>query len=104
MDYKVIITHPARDQLDDVIRYILYELQNEQAALSVMQDADETGRRLSRIAGNLKLCDDPRLRTLGYRMIHFKNHHYFMLYRIEGSMVYVDAVYHDLQDYENISE
>lgn len=25
-----------------------------------------------------------------------------MIYRIEGTTVYVDAIYHQLQDYENI--
>lgn len=35
-------------------------------------------------------------------MIHFKYHRYFMLYRIEDDKVCVDAIYHDLQDYEGI--
>ena len=102
MAYKIIITHSAQNQLDAAIHYILNVLQNEQAALSVMEDAEKTGHRLSYAAGSLKLCDDPELRALGYRMIHFKNHNYFMLYRIEDNTVYVDAIYHDLQDYENM--
>ena len=55
------------------------------------------------MAGSLKLCDDPKLHVLGYRTIHFKHHKYFMLYRIEDDKVYVDVIYHDSQDYENIA-
>lgn len=102
MDYEVILTHPAKVQLDHIVDYLLHELENTQAALSVIDDAETTRIRLSLIAGSLKLCDDPVLRDLGYRMIHFKHHRYFMLYRIEDSKVYVDAIYHDTQDYENL--
>ncbi len=102
MDYEVILTDMARAQLDHIIDYILSEFKSEQAALSVMKDAEDTRVRLSRIASSLKLCDDTGLRALGYRIIHFKYHKYFMLYRIENNRVFVDAIYHDMQDYENI--
>lgn len=38
------------------------------------------------------------------RVIHFKRHNYFMLYRIHDDIVYVDVIYHDLQDYEQFSK
>lgn len=103
MEYEVILTNPAREQLEQIIHYILYELESVQAADSVMRDAEATQQRLSRIAGSLKLCEDTKLRDLGYRTIRFKSHNYFMLYRMEGGRVYVDGIYHDLQDYENMS-
>ncbi|MFR2038592.1 MAG: type II toxin-antitoxin system RelE/ParE family toxin, partial [Anaerobutyricum sp.] len=31
----------------------------------------------------------------------FLSHRYFMLYRIENDTVYVDNIFHELQDYEN---
>lgn len=83
MDYEVILTDPAKAQLDHIIGYILSKFRSEQAALSVMEDADNTRVRLSHAADSLKLCDDPGLRALGYRTIHFKHHRYFMLYRVE---------------------
>ncbi|MDE7311194.1 MAG: type II toxin-antitoxin system RelE/ParE family toxin [Eubacterium sp.] len=102
-EYKVVITHDAKAQLTQILRYLKQELGNDQAAQSMKSDMKDTKQRLSRIAGSLKLCDDAKLRSLGYRTIHFKHHRYFMLYRIEDSIVYVDAVYHDLQDFENLS-
>lgn len=104
MDYKVILTHPAKVQLEHIIDYILSKYENSQEALSIMEDAEETRFRLSHVAASLKLCDDAKLHSLGYRTIHFKHHRYFMLYRIQDDIVYVDAIYHDLQDYKNISK
>ena len=52
-------------------------------------------------ASSLNVCDNPRLQSLGYRRINFQQHRYFMLYRIENDVVYVDDIFHELQDYEN---
>lgn len=104
MDYEVILTIPAKAQLDHIIEYVLSKYENTQAALGIMDDAEETKYRLSHVAGGLKLCEDPRLHSLGYRTIHFKRHRYFMLYRIQDDVVFVDAIYHDLQDYESLLE
>lgn len=101
MDYKVIMSERAQSQLDKFIYYILVELGNEQAAGNVLADADKTKERLSRVAGSLSLCDNLRLRALGYRVIRFERHKYLMVYRIEGNIVYVEGIYHELQDYEN---
>ena len=101
MDYEVIISDKAEAQLDRFISHILVVLGNEQAAASVLDDAEKTKERLSHVAENLKLCDNPKLRTLGYRIIHFAHHRYLMIYRIDGNIAYVEGMYHELQDYEN---
>ena len=101
MDYKVMITSDAEEDLDRFIRYLLFKKKNRQATLNVLNDFEETKRTLSVAAGSLKLCDNPRLNALGYRKIHFLSHRYFMLYRIEGNLAIVDNIFHELQDYEN---
>lgn len=101
-DFKVILTEKAEIQAQQILDYLAYELENMQAALSVEQDMKNTTTRLSYMAGSLKLCDDADLRALGYRTIHFKQHRYFMLYKIVDNCAYVIGIYHDLQDYENI--
>ena len=101
MDYKVVITIDAEKDLDNFIRYLLWEKKNEQAAQNVLDDFEATKNSLKYVAGSLKLCDNPRLRKLGYRRINFLNHRYFMLYRIVDGVVFVDNIFHDLQDYEN---
>ena len=99
--FDVIISPKALSQLNDYIDYLQYTLLNDQAAYNVWQDALETREQLSKVAGSLKFCAHPQLKKNGYRAIHFMRHRYLMLYRVEGKTAYVDAVYHQLQDYEN---
>lgn len=101
MDYKVVLTKEAEKDLDRFITYLLFEKKSEQAAGNVLDDFEETKRILTYVAGSLKLCDHPRLRESGYRRINFLSHRYFMLYRIENDTVYIDGIFHELQDYEN---
>ena len=101
MDYKVVMTTDAEEDLDRFIRYLLFEKQNSQVASNVLNDFEATKQTLSNVAGSLKLCDNPRLNVLGYRKIHFLSHRYFMLYRVEGNLAIVDNIFHELQDSEN---
>lgn len=101
MDYKVVMTTDAEEDLDRFIQYLLFEKQNSQAASNVLNDYEATKHTLSSVAGSLKLCDNPRLKALGYRKIHFLSHRYFMLYRVEGNLAIIDNIFHELQDYEN---
>lgn len=102
MDYKVVVTVDAEEDLNNYIRYLLIVKKNEQAAKNVLDDFEATVQSLKRVAGSLKLCDNPRLRKLGYRRINFLSHRYFMMYRIDEDVVFVDNIFHELQDYENI--
>lgn len=99
--FDVIISPKALSQLNDYIDYLQYTLLNDQAANDVWQDALETRDQLSKVAGSLKLCTHPQLKKHEYHIIHFMRHRYIMLYRIENTTAYVDAIYHQLQDYEN---
>ena len=71
MEYKVFLTSQAQLDFRNITHYLLYELKSEQATISVTDDMEETIERLSYMTSGLKLCDDPRLRDLGYRTIHF---------------------------------
>ena len=54
MDYKVIVTDDAFEDLDNILYYILFVLKNEQAAQNVLSDFELTKQHLSHIAGSLK--------------------------------------------------
>ena len=101
MAYKVVITKDAEKDLDEFVKYLLFEKRNEQAARNVLNDYDATIVSLKIVAGSLKLCDNPRLRKYEYRRINFLHHRYFMMYRIVENVVYIDNIFHELQDYEN---
>ena len=101
MDYKVVVTAEAEEDLNQFIQYLLFAKKNKQAAKNVLDDFENTIKKLKYVADSLKVCDNPRLQSLGYRRINFQQHRYFMLYRIENDVVYVDDIFHELQDYEN---
>lgn len=101
MDYKVVITLDAEEDLERFVKYLMDEKKSMQAAENVLNDFDATIESLKHVAGSLKLCDNPKLRELEYRRINFLNHRYFMVYRIVDNVVFVDNIFHELQDYEN---
>ena len=91
MDYEVIMTSDAENDLDQFIRYLLFEKKSEQAARNLLDDFEQTIQNLQRIAGSLKDCENPRLKKKGYKRINFISHRYFMLYRIEDKKAVVDG-------------
>ena len=101
MEYKVVVTADAEEDLNRYLTYLLFEKKSEQAAKSVLDDFEATIQNLKSAAGSLKLCDNPRLRRLGYRRINFISHRYFIMFRIVEGIVFVDNIFHELQDYEN---
>ena len=101
MEYKVVITADAEEDLNQYIRYLLTVKKSDQAAKNVLDDFEATMRSLESGAGSWKPCDNPRLKELGYRRINFLSHKYFMLCRIDEDTVFVDNIFHELQDYEN---
>ena len=99
--YKAFLTSAASKQLRGHIDYVHYHLRNPIAAQRVWEDANQTISALSTVAGSLKKCGHPVLAELGYRAIRYAKHDYVMLYRIVGNTVYVEGVFHQMQDYEN---
>ena len=93
MDYKVVVTSDAEEDLDRFLQYLLFEKKNEPAAGNILDDFGDTLNCLKNVAGSLSLCENQRLRAL--------RHRYFMLYRIEENTVFIDDIFHELQDYEN---
>lgn len=100
MEYRVVVTKEAEEDLDKFINYLLYEKKSLQAAKNVLDDFEETIKCLKFAAGSIKLCENPKLRELGYHRINFLSHRYFMMYRIVEDTAIVDNIFHELQDYE----
>ena len=102
MGYKVIITPPAQRRLDMYVGYTLNTLRSKQAARAILDDARRTKSILAFTAQSNRLCEHPVLNKYGYRKMYFQRHRFVMLYRIEGNVVIVDGMYHELQDYESV--
>lgn len=101
MNYNVIITERANQQLDNIIHYIVYKLKNKQAAASVLDDVLKAYNKLESVAGALALCEDPYLSGKGYRKLALDKHDYILLYQIEENTVYVNGIFHMLENYRD---
>ena len=102
LEYKVEITEFAEHQLKQILVYILFKFKNPDAVRSIRNDVEVTKNKLKYLPHRMKLCDEPELNSRGYRVILFQKHDYLMLYRVDGNMVYVDGIYHQLQNYQNL--
>ncbi len=102
VSYKVLVAPKALTQLEKYIDYIQYTLLNDQAAKAVWQDAVDTINQLKLSANSIGLCGNNKLAQLGYHKKMFQKHKYVMLYRIENDTVFVEGIYHQMQDYENL--
>ena len=102
MRYEVIASDFTKLQFKSYVDYLRYVLHNEQAADNPLDDADLTEDALSKSAGSLKYCEDPDLRALEYRIILFRTHRYLWIYKVIDDVAEIHAMYHELQDYENL--
>ena len=62
MDYKIVITTDAEEDLDRYIQYLLHEKKSDQAAKNVLDDFEATMKALSKTAGIIKLAKTLLLR------------------------------------------
>ena len=97
--YKIVITDIAKSQLRNYIAYIFDVLKNKQAAIALKEDALLTQKELEIVADSISPIKQGAFE--GYRKIHLKKHRYVLLYSIHDDIVYVERIYHELQDYEN---
>lgn len=51
MDYKVVVTEDAEEDLERFIKYLLYEKRSEQAARNLLDDFENTMRSLEQVVG-----------------------------------------------------
>ena len=56
MDYRVVVTKEAEDDLERFIKYLIIEKKSKQAAENLLNDYDVTIESLEHVAGSLKLC------------------------------------------------
>ncbi len=102
MHYNVVVTIDAEQDLDHFLWYLIFKKENKQAALNVLNDFEKTKDKLSLVAGSLPDCERPRLKKQGYKRMNFLHHRYFLLYRLEENTVFIDHIFHELQDLDNI--
>lgn len=101
MNYKIIVTDQAEEQLDNILYYILMQFNSREGAKSVLDDVLKTYEKLRYVAGSLQLCNDKYLASKGYRKIVLEKHNYVLLYQMRDDEVYVNGIFHVSENYKD---
>ena len=101
IEYKVTVTDDVKKDLKRYRDYLVNVKKSPQSAKNVVLDFRETRKVLQSTAGSIKDPDSVALRTRRLKRINFLKHNYFLLFRIEGTTVFVTNMFHGLEDYEN---
>lgn len=100
MRYNLIITERAEQLLDNTICYILYKLNNRQAAKHLLDNVERIYKRLQENPFQFPECRDKYLSYKGYREAVFPDMRYIIIYRVENNNVFVLGIFHQSEQYD----
>lgn len=100
--YEVIYSPQAIEDYDEIISHIFYDFADQFAAEHFMDEIEKLEDILSVSAESFAFCDDIEFRLRKIRIIHTKEMHYKLLYKVENRTVNVLAIFHSSQDYQQI--
>jgi plasmid stabilization system protein ParE len=102
MACKLIITKEAEADIDGIVQYIAVELNNTEAAKSFLDDIENAYRNVTGQPDMYGLCNDGKLRNMGYRKIAIKN--YIIVYRVseDKEFAVILRVFYGGMDYSKL--
>jgi plasmid stabilization system protein ParE len=100
--FKLVVSDDAHNDIDEIVNYIVKDLQNPQAASHFLDDVEQAYIRIADNPRLFALCSDKRLQKLGYRKVVIKN--YLVLYREDedANTVYVVRIVYGGRDYAKL--
>ena len=99
--YKIIVTAPAQNDLQNAVSYISNELKDKQAAFNLI-DVEETVKSLTDMPERYSVVDDEILSREGFRFIQIKNYLLFYVVRKETQTVVIQRFLYARRDWMNI--
>lgn len=102
MEYKVVITKPAEQDLDDIVSYMVHDLAAPKAASDFLDAVADCYTNLAQMPGMYALCSNPSLNARHYRKVVIKN--YILIYRFDESekTVFILRFFYGGRDYEKL--
>ena len=101
MGYKLVISEYADELLNNLIYYLIYRLQNEQAAKHLLAGIDSIYDRLETNPFQFPLSRDNYLANKGYHEAVVPQMDYVVVFDIRVEVVNVVGVFHQLENYQN---
>ena len=101
MEFSVIVTEHAAQQLENILDYLVYRLHSPQAATNLLNEIEAAYHQLEYMPTSMPYCQDIYLRAKEYIKWPLSKHRYIILYQVKGANVYVNGIFHMLEDYQN---
>jgi plasmid stabilization system protein ParE len=100
--FKLVVSEDAHNDIDEIVSYMVNELQSPQAASHFLDDVEQAYIRIADNPYLFALCSDKRLQELGYHKVVIKN--YLVLYREdeETNTIYVVRIVYGGCDYAKL--
>lgn len=99
MKYRIIITSHAEQQIDRCLQYVSTSLYSKQGVSAIIDDVESAFRTLRIYAESFAYCEDPHLRSKGYRKLSLAQHDYILIYRVSLDVVYIMGFFHMRENY-----
>lgn len=99
MVYNLIITDEGESCIDNQLQYILFKLENMQAAKHFTDSIEIIYDNIEKNPYSYAECKDRILAMMGYHEAVFADMNYKLIYRIEENDIYVMGVYNDRENY-----
>lgn len=97
-DYQVIYLEIAKQDLEQIIDYILRD--NLNVALSLLDEIDQKITKLRDFPELGRIPKDDKLKALGYRILNVAK--YIVFYIIKDQIVEIHRIIHGSRDYINL--
>lgn len=100
MAYKLIVTEHADELLDNILRYLIYQLKNEQAAVHLLDEMKNIYDRLEENPLQFPFSRDTYLANKGYHEVACGQMNYTIVFNIRADVVNIVGIFHQLEDYQ----
>lgn len=100
MKYNLIVTGKANIQLDERVFYLIYTLDNKEAAAHLLDEVNKIYDRLEENPFQFPFCRDEHMKRMEYREAIVLNMDYILIFRIEQHRVYILGFFHQLENYQ----
>lgn len=99
MAYKLFVTEHANELLDRILRYLIYQLKNEQAAVHLLDEMKNIYDRLEENPLQFPISRDTYLANKGYHEAVIGQMNYIIIFNIESETVNIVGIFHQLENY-----
>ena len=100
MAYKLIVTEHTNELLDNILRYLIYRLKNESAAIHLLDEIENIYERLEENPLQFPYSRDTYLAHKGYHEAVVSKMNYSIVFCVKKDVVYIIGIFHHLENYQ----